>query len=207
LPTEEFENSDYRANDGRRCYFCKQTLYSSIALHRDRLGFRTIVNGTNCDDLGDYRPGLIAAEEHEVRSPLVEAGFHKQDVRQLAREWNIPIWDKPASPCLSSRVAYGVEVTPQRVERIDAGERFLRELLKVKELRVRLEAGELARIELPIEHLIQLTDPQVRQQVVDYFLQLGFNCITLDLAGFRSGGFNSRLEQNDLVRLTTMPRQ
>jgi uncharacterized protein len=137
---------------------------------------------------------MRAAAEHAVRSPLIDAGFTKQDVRDLAREWDLPVWDKPAAPCLSSRVAYGVEVTPERVARIDAAERFLRQILDIRELRVRLEASDLARIEVPLEALPRLTQSPTREAITRHLHELGFRAITLDLEGFRSGNLNTLLQ-------------
>ncbi|MDB5391631.1 MAG: hypothetical protein JWM11_7277, partial [Planctomycetaceae bacterium] len=137
--TDEFSNPDYLRNAGDRCYHCKTELYSQMEGLADRLGVDVIVNGANLDDQGDYRPGMQAAKEHSIRSPLIEAGFTKADVRELAQEWALPVWDKPASPCLSSRIAYGLEVTPERVRRVDLAEQFLKALLNLRELRVRHE--------------------------------------------------------------------
>jgi uncharacterized protein len=156
------------------------------------------VNGANLDDRGDHRPGMIAASEHKIRSPLIEAGLTKADVRELARHWNLPVWDKPAMPCLSSRIAYGVAVTPERVSRVDRAERFLRERLNIKELRVRLEAGELARIEVPLRELSRLMEPTLREEIAARFRELGFQFITLDLEGFRSGSLNAAIPQTEL---------
>jgi uncharacterized protein len=161
-----------------------------------------IVNGANLDDRGDYRPGMQAAAEHAVRSPLIEAGFTKQDVRELARLWELPVWDKPAAPCLSSRIAYGVEVTEDRVRRIDDAERFLRVEFGLRELRVRLEANDLARIEVPLDALPRLVDPAGREKLVKRFRELGFRAATLDLEGFRSGSLNALLP---LEALTYFP--
>jgi uncharacterized protein len=152
-----------------------------------------IVNGANVDDQGDYRPGMQAAREHAVRSPLIEAGLSKVEVRELAREWDLPVWDKPASPCLSSRIAYGVDVTPERVRRVDDAERFLRDELGLCELRVRLEAGELARIEVPLTALPRLVETTARERIVVRLRELGFRYVTLDLEGFRSGSLNAAL--------------
>lgn len=193
IRTEEFSQPGYQRNAGDRCYFCKTELYSQLEGRTHDLGVDVIVNGANVDDQGDYRPGMRAADEHAVRSPLIEAGFTKSDVRALALEWNLPVWDKPASPCLSSRIAYGVEVTAERVRRVDDAERFLREQLGIRELRVRLEANDLARIEVPLDALPRLTEPDVRAQVAGRLRSLGFRCITLDLEGFRSGSLNATL--------------
>src|SRR5690606_37633177 len=154
-----------------------------IHRHRDRLGFDIIANGANLDDRGDHRPGMQAAAEHNVRSPLIEAELTKADVRDLAKRWELPVWDKPASPCLASRVAYGVTVTPERVARIESAEKFLREELGSRELRVRTEANDLARIEVPLAALPRLAEPALRDRVVTRFRDLGFRYVTLDLEG------------------------
>ncbi|MFN0052522.1 MAG: ATP-dependent sacrificial sulfur transferase LarE [Planctomycetales bacterium] len=199
VTTQEFENPDYLRNAPNRCYFCKTELYTRLEHLAPELGIDVLVNGANVDDQGDYRPGMVAAGEHQVRSPLIEAGLSKSDVRALARHWNLPVWDKPASPCLSSRIAYGLEVTPERVARVDQAERFLRQTLGLRELRVRHEAHDLARIEVPIAGLARLVDPVLRQRISQRFHELGFQYVTLDLDGFRSGSMNAALP---LVELT-----
>src|SRR3954469_13690919 len=146
VATEEFANPDYVRNDGSRCYFCKDELYSRVEGLLPRLGVSFVCSGANLDDQGDYRPGLKAAADHGVRHPLVEAGFRKADVRRLALHWNLPTWDKPASPCLSSRLAPGVAVSRERTARVEAAEIYLREL-GLRECRVRLHENELARLE------------------------------------------------------------
>ncbi len=193
IRTDEFTAAGYQRNAGDRCYFCKTELYSQLEGRAAELGVDVIVNGANLDDRGDYRPGMRAADEHSVRSPLIEAGFTKNDVRELARHWELPVWDKPASPCLSSRIAYGVEVTPERVRRVDAAERFLRDELGIRELRVRLEANDLARIELPLEEVARLANTELRTRVTNHLHALGFRYVTLDLEGFRSGSLNAAL--------------
>lgn len=203
VETQEFGQLGYVENSGNRCYFCKSELYTQVESLAFDEPYDVIVNGANADDLSDHRPGMVAAAEHRVRSPLLEVGLTKAEVRELARDWNLPVWDKPASPCLSSRIAYGVEVTPERVSRIDASESWLRKALGVRELRVRLEAGELARIELPLSELGRLTQLEVRQTVVEYLKSLGFRYVTLDLEGFRSGSLNAALP---LIQLSTTPR-
>src|SRR6476620_1371099 len=137
IRTAEFDNPDYQRNDGSRCYHCKSELYDQILARLPELGVGTICSGANLDDQGDYRPGLVAAAERRVRHPLQEAGFTKADVRALAREWGLPTWDKPASPCLSSRLAPGVAVTPERTSRVEAEEALLRSL-GLRDCRVRL---------------------------------------------------------------------
>jgi uncharacterized protein len=193
IRTDEFDREGYRRNTGDRCYHCKTELYSRLGEIVEKLGVEVVVNGANLDDRGDYRPGMQAASEHQVRSPLIEAGFTKVDVRALAQAWELPVWDKPASPCLSSRIAYGVEATPERVARIDAAEHFLREALGERELRVRVEANELARIEVPLRGLPALVDPDQREAIVAKLRELGFRYVTLDLEGFRSGSLNVAL--------------
>ena len=201
LDTEEFSSPDYACNTSNRCYFCKTELYTKLLERQSELGFDVIVNGANLDDRGDHRPGMVAAGEHSVRSPLIEAGFHKSDVRALAKWWRLDVWDKPAAPCLSSRIAYGVEVTPERVRRIDAAEQWLRARVGVRELRVRLEANNLARIEVPTEMIQPLTVSPLREDLVDKLISLGFRNVTVDLQGFRSGSLNAALATEELVRL------
>jgi uncharacterized protein len=193
IATREFENPDYLRNASNRCYFCKTELYTRLETMLPELECDVIVNGANLDDRGDHRPGMQAANEHAVRSPLIEAGLNKADVRELARLWDIPVWDKPATPCLSSRLAYGLAVTPERVQRVDQAEHFLRETLQIRELRVRHEQNDLARIEVPVAALPQLTDPETRAAVTRKLHELGFRYITLDLDGFRSGSMNESL--------------
>ncbi len=183
LETHEFERPGYLENAGNRCYFCKTELYETIERARERLGFDVILNGTNRDDLGEHRPGLRAASEHQVISPLAATNLGKSDVRAIAQLWGLPVWDKPATPCLSSRIAYGVEATPERVARIDAAEKFLKSLIGLEVLRVRCEQGELARIEVPAERLVDLLQPTLRPRIVDELRRLGFRRVTMDLEG------------------------
>lgn len=189
VATEEFHNPDYVRNDGSRCYFCKDELYSRVEALLPRLGVSVICSGANLDDQGDYRPGLKAAADHGVRHPLVEAGLCKADVRRLALHWGLPTWDKPASPCLSSRLAPGVSVSRERTARVESAERYLREL-GLRECRVRLHENELARIEVPPGEIARLASPQVREPLAAYLKQLGFRFVTIDLEGFRTGSMN-----------------
>jgi uncharacterized protein len=190
IRTDEFVNPDYVRNDGTRCYYCKDELYGQIETLLPRLGVSVVCSGANLDDQGDYRPGLKAAAEHRVRHPLQEAGFRKIDVRALARAWDLPTWDKPASPCLSSRLAPGVEVSPERTRRVEEAEAYLRQM-GYKECRVRLHHGELARIEVPADELARLADPEIRRELVNRLKELGFQFVTLDMEGFRSGSLNT----------------
>jgi uncharacterized protein len=190
IETDEFANPDYVRNAPDRCYQCKTELYTQLEEVARRLDLAVLVNGANLDDLGDYRPGMRAAGEHRVASPLAECGLGKQQVRELARQWDLPIWDKPATPCLSSRVAYGEEVTPERLAMIDAAERFLREQ-GLRTLRVRYHRGDVARLEVPTEAIEQLCRPELRAALVRRLKELGFQYVTLDLEGFRSGSLNA----------------
>lgn len=193
VETTEFSDPNYLRNAPNRCYYCKSELYTRLEALAPQLGIDVLLNGANLDDRGDWRPGMQAAREHAVRSPLVEVGMTKADVRALAQHWGLSAWDKPATPCLSSRIAYGLEVTPERVSRVDQAERFLRDLLQERELRVRHEANDLARLEIPLVRLTRLLEPGVRQQVTTTLHALGFRFVTLDLDGFRSGSMNAGL--------------
>lgn len=190
IATDEFARPEYLRNAPDRCYHCKTELYTQMEGVAARLGVAAIVNGANLDDLGDYRPGMQAAGEHRVLSPLADCGFTKTDVRQLAREWELPTWDKPASPCLSSRIAYGEEVTPERLAMIDAAEQYLR-TLELPTVRVRYHRGDVARLEVPTEAIGSLASPEIRGPLVERLKQLGFKYVTLDLEGFRSGSLNA----------------
>jgi uncharacterized protein len=200
IRTQEFTNPDYLRNAPDRCYHCKSELYTQLEGIAEPLGVDVILNGANLDDAGDYRPGMNAAREHQVRSPLLECGFTKADVRELAAVWRLPVWDKPASPCLSSRVAYGEEVTPQRLAMIDHAEQHLRSL-GLRQLRVRYHKGDLARIEVPPEAISRLAQPAVYEQLVQRFKSLGFKYVTLDLEGLRSGSMNQVLPLESLKPL------
>lgn len=206
VATEEFDDPDYVRNDGTRCYYCKTELYSRIETLLPELGVSVMCSGANLDDQGDYRPGLKAAAEHHVRHPLQEAGFTKADVRALARAWDLPTWDKPASPCLSSRLAPGVQVTHERTARVEAAEVYLRGL-GFRECRVRLHEGELARIEVPRERLARLYEPAVRDKLAQRFKELGFQFVTLDLEGFRSGSLNTLVSLDQKRLFATSPQE
>jgi len=190
IRTHELDRSAYRRNDPNRCYHCKDELFDVLdVLAADRAA--AVLVGTNMDDTSDFRPGQRAAREHGVRAPLLEAGLHKTEIRELSRARGLSTWDKPASACLSSRIAYGVEVTPERLDRIARAETLLREL-GFRELRVR-DHGDLARIEVPLRDVAALADPTTRDRVADGLRALGFTYVTLDLEGFRSGSMNALL--------------
>jgi len=197
INTDELSDRGYLQNEPNRCWHCKTELYSQLEKLRIKHGVQAIANGTNADDLGDFRPGLQAASEQNVRSPLAECGLNKQQVRQLAYEWNLEVWDKPAMPCLSSRVVYGLEITPERLARIDAAEEFLRGL-GFANFRVRCHHDELARLEVTVEELERLAAPATREKVATRLRELGFRYITLDLEGFRSGSFQQLIPAEEL---------
>lgn len=196
--TEELARPGYVENSPTRCYHCKTELYTHLKQVADELGMAVIVNGANVDDLGDYRPGMQAAREYQVRSPLAECGFTKQNVRDLAAEWKLPVWDKPATPCLASRIAYGQQVTPERLRMIDDAEQHLR-TLGLREVRVRYHEGDLARIEVPVAAISKIADDATREALVARLHQLGFKFVTLDLAGFRSGSLNTLVPLESLL--------
>ncbi|HET6573500.1 MAG TPA: ATP-dependent sacrificial sulfur transferase LarE [Fimbriiglobus sp.] len=187
--TEEFDNPDYLKNDGTRCYHCKTELYATIDRLLPELGVPVICSGANLDDQGDYRPGLVAASEHRVRHPLQEAGFTKADVRAVAKSWGLPAWDKPASPCLSSRLAPGLAVTPERTRRVEEAEAVLRSF-GLRDCRVRYHEGDLARIEVPADEVARLAAEPVRGELARRLKAIGFKFVALDLEGFRSGSLN-----------------
>lgn len=201
IRTGEFTDPNYLQNNPDRCYFCKSELYGRLSGLLDHLDVDVIVSGANMDDAGDHRPGMKAASENNVRHPLQECGLSKNDVRELAKAWSLPTWDKPATPCLSSRIAYGVEVTPDRVRMIDAAEQWLREK-GLRVCRVRYHKGDLARVELPLDDLPAFASPDVRQELVKVFKGLGFTYVTLDLEGFRSGS-NNAVVATDLLQISS----
>jgi len=190
IVTHEIERPEYRRNAPDRCFHCKDELFDvldALALERSAV----VLVGTNADDTGDFRPGLRAAREHGVRAPLLEAGLHKAEIRELSRARGLQTWDKPASACLSSRIAYGIEVTAERLDRVARAEAFMRSL-GLRQLRVR-DHGDLARIEVPSPDIERLADPATRVVIVEHLKGLGFHHVALDLEGFRSGSMNASL--------------
>jgi len=192
IETGELDNPDYQKNRGDRCYHCKTELFTQVERVATQFGVAFVLDGSNRDDESDYRPGLRAAREQRVRSPLAESDLTKPEIRQLAQFWGLPTWDKPATPCLSSRIAYGEEVTLQRLRMIDAGERFLR-AQGFQPLRVRYHRGDVARIEVSLEQLPRLVEPALRAAVVEQLKAAGFKYVSIDLEGFRSGSLNTLL--------------
>jgi len=188
LDTAEFADPRYVSNPSERCYYCKTELYSRLVPLAAARGYRAVVGGTNRDDLGDFRPGLQAANEQHVLAPLAEVGITKAEVREIGAALGVPIHAKPASPCLSSRIPYGEPVTPEKLQRIDAAETYLREL-GFAECRVRHHA-QLARIEVPATDLARFANAELRARVDARLRELGFQYVALDLRGFRSGSLN-----------------
>jgi len=189
VDTHELDDPDYAANPTNRCFFCKSELYRTTTAQRAVLGLAVVVNGTNLDDLGDYRPGLDAAREAGVRSPLVEAELTKLEVRELARELGMDVWDKPASACLSSRIPYGTPVTRERLTQIGALEDALKDM-GFRQVRVR-HHGELARIEVSKIELARAFE--LRDEFVLAGKRVGYTFVTLDLTGYRTGSLNELL--------------
>ena len=192
IETRELENPEYRANDSSRCFHCKAELFDRLREFVAEREVQHMLYGPVVDDLGDFRPGMAASRERGARAPLVEAGLRKAEVRELSRRLGLPSWDKPAVACLSSRVAYGSEVTVEKLRQIEAGEALLR-AEGFRELRVR-HHGPIARIDVPEYELARLTqDSERRQRIIDGMKSLGFTFVTLDLQGFRSGAMNEAL--------------
>lgn len=188
IETSEFHDPSYIANPSNRCYFCKSELYGKLGELAGSLGIVNVLDGTNADDLADVRHGRQAAEEKGLKSPLAESGLTKQEIRELSRQNGVPGWDRPASPCLSSRIAQGVPVTIGRVGQVEQAEEFLREM-GFRELRVRVH-GELARIEIGLDEIKKAMELERFQQISGRFRKLGFKFTTLDMEGFRSGSLN-----------------
>ena len=188
IAIDELSNSSYRANNPDRCFFCKDELFTRLDELARRRGYAAVAYGVNVDDLGDWRPGQRAAEAHRVLTPLLGAELHKAEIRELARNAGIPVWDRPASPCLASRLAYGVEVTPERLAVVERGEAALR-ALGFRQFRVR-HHDKLARIEISPDELPRALDPQMTRRFVEIFKELGFTYVTLDLEGYRLGALN-----------------
>lgn len=191
LESHELDNPSYAQNPVNRCFFCKDELYRICRAQAENLGIQTIVDGTNLDDLKDHRPGLQAADQWGVRHPLVEVEMTKEDIRRYSRELDLPTWDKPSSPCLSSRFPYGTEIDLERLKKVGACEVFLKEL-RFREFRVRYH-GDLARIEVAQNEIDRLFEKATRDAVVKRFKEIGFNYISVDLQGFRSGSLNEAL--------------
>ncbi len=198
MATEELDRPEYQRNDANRCFHCKDELFTSMEALRPALGFTHIAYGMNADDTRDYRPGQRAAEQHAVLAPLAEAGLTKQEVRALSKAAGYTLWDRPAAPCLSSRVEYGRTVTREVLEQVEKGEESLRQL-GFRELRVR-HHGELARVEIARAELPRALSMEMLDQISAALKHAGFQYITLDCSGFRSGSMNALLPVDVLAR-------
>lgn len=190
--TEEIHDQNYQANPVNRCYFCKHELFTKLSGLAAERGYAVVCDGNNADDTGDYRPGRKAATELNVRSPLIEAGLTKAEIRQLSERAGLPVWDRPASACLSSRIPYGMPVTIEKLSEIERGEAKLR-LLGFQQTRVR-HHGDLVRIEIAPDELPRALNVEMAQRISAAFKQLGFKFVTLDLEGYRTGALNESLK-------------
>jgi pyridinium-3,5-biscarboxylic acid mononucleotide sulfurtransferase len=196
INTSELDRPDYIRNDGQRCFQCKDELFAVMEKLRAARGFDAIAYGVNLDDQGDFRPGQRAAKMHHVSAPLLSAGLTKQDIRDMAREAGLRVWDKPASACLSSRIEYGRPVTREALDVVERGEDAIR-ALGFRQFRVR-HHGDIVRIEIDREELERALNPAMAAQFTTIFKQLGFKFVTLDLEGFRSGSMNTLLPADQL---------
>ena len=198
VETQELENPAYTRNDAMRCFHCKDELFTVLERYRKDCGFDAIAYGVNADDEGDFRPGQQAARQHHVLAPLFDAGLNKAEIRELARQAELRVWDKPASACLSSRMEYGRAVTPEALRVIERGEDALR-ALGFRQFRVR-HHGEIVRIEIAPEELPRALTAEMAREFTAVFKGLGFKFVTLDLEGFRSGSMNQLLTTEELLR-------
>ena len=192
METHELDDARYASNPVNRCYFCKTEVYGAAFEQARRLGIPNVIDGFNLDDRGDYRPGRKAALEHGVRSPLDELGFSKSEIRRAAKGIGLPVWDKPALACLSSRFPYGTEITPERLTQVAQCERVLREL-GFRTCRVRYH-DTVARIELLPEEISKAFIPAIRRKIVEHFRESGFTYVTVDLDGYRTGSLNAKTD-------------
>ena len=191
MASDEMDDANYVANGSNRCYFCKQELYTKLQKMAEGRGFRYVVDGNNLDDTADYRPGRRAGLEHEIRSPLIEAGLNKEEIRELSRLLGLPTWDQPASACLSSRIPYGSQVTVAKLRMIDQGEEIMRSL-GFRQTRVR-HHEEMARIEISRDELAAALNLEMFDRISTAFKKIGFRFVAIDVDGYRSGALNETL--------------
>lgn len=197
IKTNELSNPEYLENGPNRCYFCKQELYSQLIPLAELEGIKWVASGTNVDDLGDYRPGIDAGKNHNIRNPLVEAALTKNEIRILSKQMGLPTWDKPAQPCLSSRIPYGIPVSTKTLQQIDKAEDVLKQL-GLKTFRVR-HHKDIARIEIHPEDMYLIFEDNNRTKMVNGIKDAGYSHVTLDLSGFKSGSLNDYIETNKLT--------
>ncbi len=191
IESSEMSNPDFVANPPERCYYCKRELFSELKPIAQAEGLTWIADGTNADDLSDFRPGRKASAEAGIRSPLLEAGLTKAEIRQLSHTQGLPTWDRLASPCLASRIPYGIPVTAETLNKIARGEQYLHSL-GLRQLRLR-HHGDIARIELDPGDMDKIIKPEIRQDIVKHLKALGYKYVTLDLTGYRIGSLNEVL--------------
>jgi uncharacterized protein len=194
IQSSEMENPDFVANTPSRCYYCRMDLFKELSPLAKIENLKWIADGTIQDDLGDYRPGRQAAQECGIRSPLLEAGLNKEDVRQLSKKMGLPTWNKPASPCLASRIPYGTPVSQPVLSQIGEGEKYLHSL-GLTQLRLR-HHGDIARIEVDEKEMPLVMNAKLRADIVDKLKSLGYKYVTLDMVGYRTGSLNEVLDQN-----------
>ena len=191
IESNEMANPDFVANPPERCYYCKRELFSELKPIALAEGLKWVADGTNADDLSDYRPGRKASAEAGIRSPLLEVGLTKAEIRQLSRTQGLPTWDRPASPCLASRIPYGIPVTAETLNKIAQGEKYLHRL-GFRQVRLR-HHGDIARIELDQPDMAIIIKTDIRQGIIEHFKVLGYKYVTLDLTGYRTGSLNEVL--------------
>jgi uncharacterized protein len=191
IESNEMANADFVANPPERCYYCKRELFSELKPIALAEGLKWVADGTNADDLSDYRPGRKASAEAGIRSPLLEVGLTKAEIRQLSRTQGLPTWDRPASPCLASRIPYGIPVTAETLNKIAQGEKYLHRL-GFRQVRLR-HHGDIARIELDQPDMAIIIKTDIRQGIIEHFKVLGYKYVTLDLTGYRTGSLNEVL--------------
>ncbi|MDR3569971.1 MAG: ATP-dependent sacrificial sulfur transferase LarE [Syntrophobacteraceae bacterium] len=194
IESDELKNPEYVKNPPEKCYLCKKSRFSAICSIAKALGLAWVADGSNADDLGDFRPGMKAVEELGVRSPLLEAGFSKADIRVLSKELGLWTWDKPPYACLATRIPYGNPITAEKLRQIDSGEDFIRNMAISPQVRVR-HYGDTARIEVAPEDISKLLEMKTRARVIAFFKDLGFKFVTLDLEGYRMGSLNGEVSQ------------
>ena len=197
IKTNELSDPEYLENGPNRCYFCKQELYSQLIPLAELEGIKWVASGTNVDDLGDYRPGIDAGKNHNIRNPLVEAALTKNEIRILSKQMGLPTWDKPAQPCLSSRIPYGIPVSTKTLQQIDKAEDVLKQL-GLKTFRVR-HHKDIARIEIHPEDMYLIFEDNNRTKMVNGIKDAGYAHVTLDLSGFKSGSLNDYIKTNKLT--------
>jgi len=204
IETDEMDDPNYRSNPADRCYYCKAALFRRLKQIAEERNYKAILTGLNADDLGDWRPGIRAAQEFGVREPAAEAGLSKAEIRQLSRRYGLPTADKPAMPCLASRIPYGQEVTEKKLAMVEQAEAFLRSL-GLRDCRVR-HHEHLARIEIPAEQIEQFMRSGVREQIVERLREIGFTFVAMDMRGLRSGSLNEIIGTARTERATQLSR-